>query len=523
MLFFKYANNLTKTFFLQTGPRKYKRRRKLKPHEIERLRYEQTDNGGVDGSDIDISDFDMDNVDDLLGIPETSSTSNTKKRNKQNCTELVGTAGGNQPEAGQKKQRYNSTGSNSDGKLNWQTKLINSNSNDETYKSLLSNLENTLQSIDTLVVGGSSTITDGAAARTTQTAQRTQHINLNSTGSTNENPVLPTPKSRNNKKNTTKSSRPRMIHTERTRFSANADASSGSTKRRSKTLVTRSEPIKLELMVHRSTQVVNDYEIISPEMHLPKQISSSPVHNIKQENNHHDNSEAQRNSDLYDAQLLLEATALRKEAYEKYNPNIVNDLEEILRSPDKSDKSRHRFTSESSTAQFLAEQSEEEQNIIKIEPTSPDIHDIVVGASRNSNQHLNLRSTRRRPVSNRKYLEFETEIPNNSHVKSSRNKTAKSPKKDSRSNKGAFSNYSVGRSYENVVTTSPTSITASISSASSFSSIAAVVSAANAVQAISEPVSNTAPERKQRYFECEMCSAVFPDRAQLLDHVPIHI
>jgi len=112
--------------------------------------------------------------------------------------------------------------------------------------------------------------------------------------------------------------------------------------------------------------MVDDYEIISPATHPPNQISSSPLH-IKQEQE-----QQQRVQLMYDDNLLIDAALLREKTY---------DLEQILRSPLKHERnSRLRFTSESSiTPQFLPE---EEQNLIKIEPTSPDLREMVESQQR---------------------------------------------------------------------------------------------------------------------------------------------
>jgi len=56
-----------------------------------------------------------------------------------------------------------------------------------------------------------------------------------------------------------------------------------------------------------------------------------------------------------------------------------------------------------------------------------------------------------------------------------------------------------------------------------FFSISEVVSAADAADAAAKAAAAGKSERKTRSFECEMCSAIFYDRAQLLEHVHIHI
>lgn len=529
----------------------------MKPHEIARLRRESQQNGN--GSDIELSDFDMDNVDDLLGITEPIPVSKTSKskRNKvkdninNNSLMKEGVDGVILPDndllvVQSRKPRYKSTGSNSD--TLWQTKLINSNS-------LLSNLENTLQSIDTLVVGSSvggvthldaeerkSKYKTGSEISTGGGSQRTQEVQINKNYNANKSRKRTTEKT-----STSKVTRPRMIHTEKLSSTYNEYG-----RKRSKTVITHREQNGLDLLRSTGRSMVDDYEILSPATELPRQISSSPPR-IKEEigqNNHEETSHQQRglqydthvsnssrNVDLYDTQFLDAASMLRKEAYEKFNPSIVNDLEEILRSPIKCDRAeRHRFISESSTP-FL---EDEQHNMIKIEPTSPDLREIVVGVSGSagvsasggsgsSNERRYARSARNRiGTINRKYLEFESELQTNGstrHQKRSATTVNGSSTKSKQSKNNRREKKEISVINQRTTTYSSTyGGSLSTTNDSSFSSLSPTdgVNAISAVAATSQ-TAPTQPERKVRYFECEMCSAVFPDRAQLLDHVPIHI
>lgn len=597
----------------------------MKPHEIARLKRESKQNGG-NSSDIDLSDFDMDNVDDLLAMTETNtSTENTTsnhelppngKSSRHKNTDMLETNNNKNKSKSSsssskkksqivlepddfvldvgmdsespKKLRFNSTSSD---KI-WSTKT----SNEETYKSLLSNLETTLQSIDTLVVGPSSSSTMEMSSSSSSgkrkskmmesTTQRTQPVHIVrvdkesvQAGSTNNTSVGRKSKANKGGNNKQSAKGPQMIRTEKCTVSSMEGG-----KKKSKSVVTRTQTTTIDVMP-KSVGIVDDYDIISPALQPPKQISCSPLH-IKQEHdsqhvmmksqNHqqhaamssssvaHNRTQSSSNprhiNDVYDAHLLLEASGLR------------NALDEILRSPLKSDKlggSRQRFTSESST-QFLAEQSEEEQHLIKIEPTSPDLREIVNGVSSvtasevvsSAGMELNVRTSQprrsnkasrsqRSSNSNRKYFEFSSEPHHLSETKaassssssasdkrlsssnqmsivssttksskSARTEAAKSTKSSSSSvvqNPTSFLDYAIVDSFNAVTSSSPTH-----HNASSFASISAVVSAADATAAAAQQ--NPSPNRKpQRYFECEMCSAVFSDRAQLLDHVPIHI
>ncbi|XP_065371592.1 uncharacterized protein LOC135963597 [Calliphora vicina] len=590
-----------------TGPRKYKRRRKLKPHELARLKREVKHNGGT-GSDIDLSDFDIDNVDDLLAMttdsntatetvatvhePSISQPGKTSKRknvsatlntesnntnkskatiNKNNKSHILEDQEDYDLDVGidddeLKKQRYNSTSSD---KI-WPTKQT-----DDTYKSLLSNLETTLQSIDTLVVGPSTksshTIENNMLEtqqrqtkrkikqESTSTAQRTQQVQL--TRADKDPSTATNGRGRKSKTATKQTKGPQMIHTEKsTTTTTDNGGGSGTGKKKSKSIITRTQTTAIDLLP-KTSAIVDDYDIISPALQPPKQISSSPLH-IKQEqdnhkhNYHHHHHPQQHHlmknppntnhttsartqsttrhtnaTDLYDAHLLLEASCLRSE------------LDEILRSPSKSsNKSRQRFTSESST-QFLAEQSEEEQHLIKIEPTSPDLREIVNGASSvntsaaQGDLELEVVSTKscrskssrsqRAVNSNRKYLEFtgdisptETSNLNKRAASSLSTKSSKSartePDKSVQNSTTSYLDYTMVDTF-NTVTSS------SANNNNSFASISAVVSAADASAAAQQNSSAAAVRKPQRYFECEMCSAIFSDRAQLLDHVPIHI
>ncbi|TMW42243.1 hypothetical protein DOY81_012675 [Sarcophaga bullata] len=615
-----------------TGPRKYKRRRKLKPHELARLKRESKQNGG-NGSDIDLSDFDMDNVDDLLAITTDSNTateiqttttdalqgkttkrksasvsSNHSEQHNNNKTKTSNHKGKSHlledfdldvelDDDTMKKQRFNSTSSD---------KIWPSKQTDDTYKSLLSNLETTLQSIDTLVVEPSTRTsnnrnTDVQAHDHTQskrrpkqesasTAQRTQQVRLSSRGcggGGEKETSSPTGQTRGRKSKgaAKQAKRPQMIHTEKATPEGCASSGGGlgsSSKKKSKSIISRIQSSNIDILPKTST-IVDDYDIISPASHPPKQISSSPLH-IKQEHDnsyhqqlHHGDQQLQTEqqqhnhliknpphsnhntsartqsttrhtnaNDLYDAHLLLEASGLR------------NDLDEILRSPLKADKLRQRFTSESST-QFLTEQSEEEQHLIKIEPTSPDLREIVNGASSVNDNAAELEvttaaisKTRRSNKSSRskrtintdcKYIEFTSDLTNsettnniskrsqmNSHSTSAALKTSKSARTEpakalkSMQNSNAAAAASSYLDYTTMVDSFSTVTSSSTNNNSSFASISAVVSAADASAAAQQQNSSSSANRKpQRYFECEMCCAIFSDRAQLLDHVPIHI
>lgn len=331
--------------------------------------------------------------------------------------------------------------------------------------------------------------------------------------------------------NSSSSARPRMIHTEKSRVSQeNASKKVG----RGRGYVTRTstnETSQLGLVKSSSvasSRIVDDYEIISPALQPPNQISSSPLH-IKQEQE-----QQQRVQLMYDdTHLLIDAGLLREKTYEKFNPSIVNDLEEILRSPLKHDRNaRLRFTSESSTTpQFLPE---EEQNLIKIEPTSPDLREMVESQQRvTSAGHGATPTTSSSSARTSRHLRqltanssFRATTKRGSSSNSNKTVSPSSSKKSALSSSTAVT-ASKASSYLNYGVDSynvSSGTNASSSDVSSgFFSISEVVSAADAADAAAKAAAASKSERRTRCFECEMCSANFPDRAQLLEHVHIHI
>lgn len=331
--------------------------------------------------------------------------------------------------------------------------------------------------------------------------------------------------------NSSSSARPRMIHTEKSRVSQeNASKKVG----RGRGYVTRTstnETSQLGLVKSSSvasSRIVDDYEIISPALQPPNQISSSPLH-IKQEQE-----QQQRVQLMYDdTHLLIDAGLLREKTYEKFNPSIVNDLEEILRSPLKHDRNaRLRFTSESSTTpQFLPE---EEQNLIKIEPTSPDLREMVESQQRvTSAGHGATPTTSSSSARTSRHLRqltanssFRATTKRGSSSNSNKTVSPSSSKKSALSSSTAVT-ASKASSYLNYGVDSynvSSGTNASSSDVSSgFFSISEVVSAADAADAAAKAAAANKSERRTRCFECEMCSANFPDRAQLLEHVHIHI
>uniref|UniRef100_A0A6P4ET55 LOW QUALITY PROTEIN: uncharacterized protein LOC108043959 n=1 Tax=Drosophila rhopaloa TaxID=1041015 RepID=A0A6P4ET55_DRORH len=533
-----------------TGPRKYKRRRKLQPHEIAHMRAEHKDAngeeedaiGGGDAdeytSDIDLCDFDVENVDDIFEMAESPKKEKRKRSSGAPKAEPKPAANGKTVKSAQEKNkaksRYDSTSSQQSDRI-WEEKFL------QDSQVALFQIDSLVVVNDTHLQPSSSTgsaavpKTRGAAKQQGKVQAKPAEVadNLNTSVSTSTG-ASTTSSSRSRKKaGTTKTaskappainSRPRMIHTEKAKVPKGAggeSSSSAAKKTRSKTYISRTETTNLSLEKSRSSasNMVDDYEIISPATHPPNQISSSPLH-IKQE-------QEQRVQLMYDDNLLIDAGLLREKTYEKFNPSIVN-LEEILRSPLKHERnSRLRFTSESSTTpQFLPE---EEQNLIKIEPTSPDLREMVESQQRVTAPSGTTPSSSSSARTSRHLRQITANGARTESRRTAGGITSKSiagpgvAKKVNTATKvssssSSYLNYGVDAYNVNV----PAS-TSNVDVGSGFFSISEVVSAADAADAAAMAAAAGKLERKSRSFECEMCSAIFYDRAQLLEHVHIHI
>lgn len=555
----------------QTGPRKYKRRRKLQPHEIAHMRAEHKDANGDEeeeilggegegegdeyASDLDICDFDVENVDDIFEMAESSPRKEKRKRASVATTKTEpkpvanggGSAGKPVQEKNKAKLRYDSTSSQQSDRI-WEEKFLQDS-------------QAALFQIDSLVVVNDTHLQPASSAAMSKTrggtkqqqgkagpAERAGNSNPSAatsvtTSSASTSTYTSTSSSRSRKKTaankappaSSSSSRPRMIHTEKAKVPTRGVAGGELAKKtRSKTYITRTETTNLSSLdksrSSRASNIVDDYEIISPATHPPNQISSSPLH-IKQEQE-----QQHRVQMVYDDNLLIDAALLREKTYEKFNPSIVNDLEEILRSPLKHERNaRLRFTSESSnTPQFLPE---EEQNLIKIEPTSPDLREMVESQSQrvrvpsgntpSPSSSSAARTSRHRPItangpragSKRSGGGISGGASKSSPASGvAAKKVSTAASKVSSSSSSSYLNYGVDAYNVNVPASASTADVGS-----GFFSISEVVSAADAADAAAKAAAAGKPERKTRSFECEMCSAIFYDRAQLLDHVHIHI
>lgn len=484
-------------------------------------------------SDIDICDFDVDQVDDsLFDIAESPKKEKRKRTSARTVSKHnVSNGGAGASEDGSAKPtqskentklRYDSTSSQQSDRI-WEEKFLQDS-------------QTPLFQIDSLVVVNDTPLPpaspneSAALPKTRAAAKLLSKPAEASTSATVSSYSSAASVSRGRKKPGNKtaskapsaisnSSRPRMIHTERARVvKSSVGTESSSKKTRSKVYVTRTETTS-NLGTLEKSCIVDDYEIISPATQPPNQISSSPLH-IKQEQEH----QQQRVQLMYDDNLLIDAALLREKTYEKFNPSIVNDLEEILRSPLKHDRSsRLRFTSESSTTpQFLPE---EEQHLIKIEPTSPDLREMVESQQRvtssssssaRTSRHLRQITANGPRAGSRRFAEKSSPGAGVANKKATSSASTVSKVGSSSSYLGyGVEAYSVNQCVPASGSTGDVG--------SGFFSISEVVSAADAADAAAKAAAAGKSERKTRFFECEMCTAIFYDRAQLLEHVHIHI
>ncbi|EDV90545.1 uncharacterized protein LOC6569668 [Drosophila grimshawi] len=525
-----------------TGPRKYKRRRKLQPHEIAHMRAEHKAGGGEGeeedyGSDLDYCDLDVENVDELLQETAAEPPPPATKKAKR------------------KRKAPNKTG---DEQRLWDEKFMQQASNgnsDEAYKSFFQ--------MDSLVVVNDQTLQPvDAGVATTKLQQAEIKEQKLKTGSR-------TSKRRAGKSGggaaggtagvveTVAAPRPRMIHTAKSQQTPPR-------KSRTRSYVTRTSINEQQQQQHQQqhqqpggggaslikSRIVDDYEIISPATQPPNQISSSPLH-IKQEQEHQQHHQQQQQQQQHqrvqllfdDSHLLIDAGLLREKTYEKYNPSIVQDLEEILRSPPKHERNdrRLRFTSESSTTPQFLPGEEEEHHLIKIEPTSPDLREMVesqqpatlptsssaaCSTAARTSRHLRQLTANGSSSISTATSSFSSSGAASTRAAAKRNASKQRAKKSTSNSSKANSSssyLSYGVDSYNVGVAASSNGSSDVTSG--FFSISEVVSAADAADAAAKAAAAAASktERRTRCFECEMCSSNFPDRSQLLEHMHIHI
>lgn len=307
---------------------------------------------------------------------------------------------------------------------------------DDPNYAVFSNVENTLQSIDALVIPSSSS---------------------------NNSAVKASPKmSAAAKKRAAKyeQSRPKMIHTQKMRVPVEDG------KRKTKTLITRTAQKDARQSASSSSKSTRNSQRLSTVHHHIEQTI------IKDEDF----------MSRSETEILLELS--RKNL--KYSPDVVNDLEEILRSPIKSRELNEEYIT-----------------------SDPFPFELMSSST----------STRPQRASARRSVVGQLRAAHQQSQKTKSNKTASESPKKSKYN----------RSSSAVVAAAHSSSHQELNHSNDQEE--EHVEHEVIIDSIVATPLRIKHEQEEEYsitgddmmFTCEMCSAVFRDRAQLLIHVPIHI
>lgn len=404
------------------GPRKYKRRRKLKPDELERLRKEDPDyeNSPTQKKETrkrkhsDRDDlFNNDDSDDNESYTKYSSLHDdisytTRSTRERNATSSV---------------RFKSESSQND-----------------SIDSVLNSLDNALNDIVPATVSSTSASSKRTSAKSPNKKQQQQHQRALTTAAPKEHQQL---------------SRPRMIYTKKKVVAAKDGRG------KTKTLITRSST--MDAHTEKSTYSKKK----AAKKSTKKESKSLTNGSTKATKNNFDNQQNATHNNL-----LLE---LSKKSV-NYSPDVVSDLEEILRSPIKSRETRSSQSDSFSTDNNDPIKISYSSNYFDASPPPP------------SENKPTTRSSKRLSNRNLSKEKSQTQASNKSigHTMSS---TIKAPS----SSPDIFERGSEG--LHNI--------------------------AMNIKQ--EKEVSYEMTTDDTNVYTCEMCSAVFSDRAQLLVHVPIHI
>lgn len=394
----------------------------MKPHELERLRSEIAAEKDSDATDDDEEMNGFDNVIQPIGSGSIPTADNgTSVMANDEFDELF------QPkiEKSTPEKLFGNKSIHRDGEN------ITINEDNTTY-TVFQNIENALQTYDSLVVGSSSSTASGN--NNNQIIAPTSSFTMITPSKSNT-----TRATTNNKKRAAsaaqQNSRPKMIHTEKTRVPI-IDG-----KRKSKTLITRTT----SKSTASNTTTTKTASSSSRKRGNARKTTTSYNDNMY-------------NKNLDETNLLLELSQNKF----KFDPDVVNDLEEILRSPIKSKDNSYLEDYYATTPSSTHERT----------PTT--------------------RSSRRLTAGNRKLS------PPQQQQYNSRSSTGK-------------------RQSNRKPILSPTSTT--------IQKMPAVVPI-NVDDIKEEVIDDIVDERitdEIEVYTCEMCSAVFRDRSQLLVHVPVHI
>lgn len=314
---------------------------------------------------------------------------------------------------------------------------------DETNYSVFSNVENTLQSIDALVIpSGSNSSSAVKASPKMSAAARKRAAKY-------------------------EQSRPKMIHTQKMRVPVEDG------KRKTKTMITRTAP-------------------------KDSQLSSSGSHHVSSQNksmqNHYNHTAEQtiiKDEDFMsrsETEILLELS--RKNL--KYSPDVVNDLEEILRSPIKSKEANEEYIT---SDPFPFENMMASSTTTSSTSTRPQ----RASARRSVVNQLRVAHQQHKQKSSRTSNETTKRVKYGRSTVTARASTSRHQQHD-----GHHHHHTNDDEEHNGEADCQSHLAPSI-----------VIK--------HEKEEEYSMTGEDTMFTCEMCSAVFRDRAQLLIHVPIHI
>lgn len=395
---------------LQTGPRKYKRRRKLKPDELERWR------------------SNMPNIESSSADLDTSHTSQKSQERQQDV--LVDDL------YGQEMVPYNKPAK--------PVKRARAAKDAHLLDEMLQDLDDTLQDIAPVAISPSATVKTTAKSPTKKRATKTN------------NPVS------NEMAANANVSRPKMIHTQKTRVPVEDG------KRKSRTLVTRSAPEPVASSPPPSASKIKARRMVAgtqpPKLDYIEQ-NASPA---KQTRNSA-KSNRDIDSSLAESNLLLELSKKNL----NYSPDVVNDLEEILRSPIKS---------KDSLDDPLQDAHDATDTII----------DELPSKNTRVSKRISTRQSQRKPATHKEIVARQT--PTRSSARIAKPSTPASSSQRAHTQTQSSSSMAVDDELINAI-----------------------------VMNIKHEKEESYTMTSDEFFTCEMCSAVFRDRAQLLVHVPIHI
>uniref|UniRef100_U5EEZ5 C2H2-type domain-containing protein n=1 Tax=Corethrella appendiculata TaxID=1370023 RepID=U5EEZ5_9DIPT len=458
-----------------TGPRKYKRRRKLKPHELERLQIEKMTSKKLNNEEeMNYSDEDRnvdiggdENDDDLLKsssdlLLEYGENVSTKKEQQEQSIPIF-----TMPEFS------STTTSRATSSTKVQDQI------DITGIRLLGNV---------LLISDSDKIKSSPAGTVS----------------------LSTPIS-----GVKQNSRPKMIHTQKTRVPV-VDG-----KRKTKTFITKE--IKQEIVSPSSSStnyrprtktVANNYQIIPSEKISPATFPILQGEDEQQQQLSNDidvvtiTTTSKRDVDAtYDDLLnqnLLDEISKKDKYIDKFNSDIVNDLEEILRSPIKSNLNNNNSTAPTSVVPLsVAHESSKSpaKTPIKQERSRRQSHRKSISSS-------GKKSTRR---------EIELSPPRTQQKMEQRALTASLRSQRLQSRREQQEKQQQQQRQQSFLIENIKTEEIDIDSEET------VNDDGNPDDENNEQDDSGEGEQNRKKFKCEMCSASFDDRAKLLIHVPIHI